>query len=66
MNPSAPTKLVFFISTIVGAAALVSEFLTPLPIVGGNEFLALAAAFVLLWLGVVIKDFYDRSFPLII
>jgi len=57
MNVSAPTKVVFLIATILGAAALVSEFVTSLPIVGGNEFLALAAAFVLLWLGVVIKDF---------
>ena len=55
MKTSAPTKVVFLIATILGAAALISEFLTSLPIVGGNEFLALAAAFVLLWLGVVFE-----------
>jgi hypothetical protein len=56
MKTSAPTQVVFLIATILGAAALISEFLTTLPIVGGNEFLALAAAFILLWLGVVLKD----------
>ena len=57
MNRTPPSQIVFIISTILGAAALISEFVSTLPIVGGNEFLALAAAFILLWLGVVIKDF---------
>jgi hypothetical protein len=57
MKTSAPTKIVFILSTIIGAAALISEYVTTLPLVGGNEFLALAIAFVLLWLGVVLRNF---------
>jgi len=57
MKRTAPTQSVFIISTILGAAALISEFLTTLPIASRNEFLALAAAYVSLWLGVVIENF---------
>jgi len=57
MKTSAPTKLVFFLSTIIGAAALLSEYVSTLPLIGGYEFLALMVAFVLLWLGVVLKNF---------
>jgi hypothetical protein len=55
IKTSAPTKAVFWVATILGAAALVSRFVTSLPIVGGNEFLTLAIAFVLLWLGNALK-----------
>jgi len=57
MKTSAPTKLVFIVSTIIGAAALLSEYVSKLPLIGGNEFAALMIAFVLLWLGVVLKNF---------
>jgi len=52
-----PTRVVFIFSTIIGAAAIISVYVTRLPIVGGNEFLALTIAFILLWLGVALKDF---------
>ncbi len=57
MKTSAPTKIVFILSTIIGAAALISQYISKLPLVGGNEFIALAIAFILLWLGVVLRNF---------
>ena len=57
MRIKAPTRTVFIISTILGAAALVSEYIAKLPIVSGYEFIALAAGFVLLWLGVFLRGF---------
>lgn len=57
MKTSAPTRVVFIISTILAAAALISQFVTKLPIVGGNEFLTLAIAYILLWLGVTLRGF---------
>jgi hypothetical protein len=52
-----PTRVVFTIATILATAALISYYLAKLPIVGGNEFLTLALAFILLWLGVVLRGF---------
>jgi len=57
MNIQKPTRVVFIVATIMAAAALISTYVTKLPIVGGNEFLVLALAFILLWLGVVLKGF---------
>jgi len=57
MRTKAPTKVVFTIATILGAAALISQFVAKLPIVSGDEFITLAVAFVLLWLGVVLRGF---------
>ncbi len=57
MRTKAPTQVVFTISTILGAAALISQFVAKLPIVSGYEFITLAVAFVLLWLGVVLRGF---------
>lgn len=57
MRLTPPTRVVFVISTILAAAALISVYVSRLPIVGGNEFLTLAIAFILLWLGVALKDF---------
>ena len=50
-----PTRVVFILSTVLAAAALISNYVSRLPLVGGNEFLVLAIAFILLWLGVLIK-----------
>ncbi len=49
--------MVFIIATILAAAALISQFLAKLPIVSGYEFVTLAIAFILLWLGVVLRGF---------
>ena len=57
MNIHKPTRVVFIIATILAVAALISQYVASLPIVGGNEFLVLAIAFVLLWLGVVLRGF---------
>jgi hypothetical protein len=57
MKTSAPTKIVFLIATILAAAALISQFVAKLPIVSGYEFVTLAIAFILLWLGNVLKNF---------
>ncbi len=57
MNIHKPTRVVFTIATILAAAALISHYLAKLPIVGSNEFLTLTLAFILLWLGVVLKGF---------
>jgi hypothetical protein len=57
MKTSAPTRVVFIISTILAAAALISQFVAKLPIVGGYEFAILAIAYILLWLGVTLRGF---------
>jgi len=57
MNIHKPTRVVFTIATILAVAALISHYVASLPIVGGNEFLILAIAFVLLWLGVILRGF---------
>lgn len=55
MHINRPNRVVFIIASILAALALISHYATNLPIVGGNEFLVLAIAFILLWLGVVLK-----------
>lgn len=57
MNIHRPSRVVFYISSILALLALISQFLTKLPIVGGNEFLVMVIAYVLLWLGVVLRGF---------
>jgi uncharacterized membrane protein len=57
MRLTPPTRVVFVIATILAAAAIISVYVARLPIVGGNEFLTLAIAFILLWLGVALRDF---------
>jgi hypothetical protein len=57
MRIGKPTRVVFTISTILAALAIFSRFIASIPIVGGNEFLVLVIAFILLWLGVVLRNF---------
>ncbi len=57
MRISAPTRVVFWIASFLAAVALISRYITSIPIVSGNEFLFLALAFILLWLGNVLKGF---------
>jgi hypothetical protein len=57
MKIEKPTHTVFYIATFLAIVALLSNYGVSLPIVGGYEFLVLAIAFVLLWLGVVLKGF---------
>ena len=57
MHINRPTRVVFIVASILAAIALISHYVTSLPIVGGYEFLILAIAFILLWLGVVLRGF---------
>ena len=57
MKIEKPTHTVFYIATILAVLALISNYVASLPIIGGYEFLILAIAFILLWLGVVLKGF---------
>ena len=57
MRIEKPTRTVFTISTILAALAIFSRFIASIPVVGGNEFLVLVIAFILLWLGVVLRNF---------
>jgi len=57
MRLTPPTRVVFVIATILAAAAIISAYISRLPIVGGNEFLTIVIAFILLWLGVTLRDF---------
>lgn len=56
MRISTTTREVFWIATIL-AAASISRSVPFIPIVNGNEFLFIMLAFVLLWLGNVLKGF---------
>ena len=56
MKLTPPTKIVFWIATVLGALGILDHFMA-LPIVDGNEFWLLAAGFVLLWLGNTLKGF---------
>jgi len=57
MSIHRPSRVVFTVSSIFAALALISHYIKALPIVGGYEFLVLTIGFVLLWLGVVLKGF---------
>jgi hypothetical protein len=57
MRINRPTRVVFIVATILAVLALISYYVASLPIVGGNEFLVLAIAFILLWLGNVLRGF---------
>ncbi|HOJ00957.1 MAG TPA: hypothetical protein PLL88_05005 [Anaerolineaceae bacterium] len=56
MKLSAPTKLVFWLATILAVLGIIGNFVA-LPVIGGFTFWLLAAGFVLLWLGNVLKGF---------
>ena len=56
MKLSAPTKLVFWIATVLAALGILGTLVT-LPIISGIAFWLLAIGFVLLWLGNVLKGF---------
>ncbi|MGV8026410.1 MAG: hypothetical protein AB2L18_07640 [Anaerolineaceae bacterium] len=56
MKLSTPTKLVFWLATVLGALGIIGNFIA-LPLIGGYEFWLLAVGFVLLWLGNVLKGF---------
>ena len=57
MKLSPPTKIVFWLSTILAVLGIVSQLLVKIPVVSGNEFWFVAAGFVLLWLGNALKGF---------
>jgi len=54
LNP--PTKVVFWLSTVLAVLGILGQFIA-LPLVGGFEFWLVAAGFVLLWLGNTMKGF---------
>jgi predicted tellurium resistance membrane protein TerC len=57
MRPKAPTQAVFIVATILAVLALISAYGPNIPIVEDNEMLTMTIAFILLWLGVVLKNF---------
>ena len=56
MKLSTPTKVVFWLSTVLAVLGILGQFIA-LPLVGGFEFWLVAAGFVLLWLGNTLKGF---------
>ncbi len=56
MKLSAPTKTIFWLSTILAALGIIGKFVT-LPFVSGNAFWLVAVGFILLWLGNTMKGF---------
>ena len=56
MNLNPPTKVVFWLSTVLAVLGILGQFIA-LPLVGGFEFWLVAAGFVLLWLGNTMKGF---------
>jgi hypothetical protein len=57
MSIHRPTRVVFTTATFLAAVAIISSYVSRLPIVGGHEFIVLTIAFILLWLGVVLRNF---------
>ncbi len=56
MKITPPTKIVFWLSTVLAVLGIVGNFVA-LPLIGGFEFWLVAAGFVLLWLGNAMKGF---------
>ncbi|MDO9546868.1 MAG: hypothetical protein Q7J07_09005 [Pelolinea sp.] len=56
MKISAPTKKVFWISTVLSALGLVASFVS-IPFVSANAFWFVVVGNVLLWLGNAMKGF---------
>ena len=56
MKLTPPTKIVFWLATILAVLGIIGNFVA-LPLIGGYEFWLLAAGFVLLWLGNTLKGF---------
>jgi hypothetical protein len=56
MKLTPPTKLVFWISTVLSALGLIGSFVS-LPIVSPNAFWFVVVGNILLWLGVALKGF---------
>jgi hypothetical protein len=55
MKLTPPKNVTFWIATIVGFLAIISAYVTKIPVVSGNEFLFLVAGFVLYFVGIVFK-----------
>lgn len=56
MKLSTPTKLVFWLSTALAVLGIIGKFVA-IPFVSSYNFWLVAAGFVLLWLGNVLKGF---------
>lgn len=57
MRLSAPKFIVFLLSVVLVAAAVVSKFFFDIPVVDGNEFWFALGGYVLLMLGNMLKGF---------
>ena len=55
MKLTPPKNVTFWIATIVGFLAIISTYVTRIPVVSGNEFLFLVIGFVLYFIGIVFK-----------
>jgi len=56
MKLSPPTKIVFWIATVLAALGFIGNFVA-LPVVSGLSFWFVVVGFVLLWLGNAMKGF---------
>lgn len=55
MKLTPPKNVTFWIATIVGFLAIISTYVTRIPVVSGNEFLFLVVGFVVYFIGIVFK-----------
>ncbi len=56
MRLTAPTAIVFFLSLLLAVLALLANFGSiAIPVIGGNTFISLLVAYVILLLGNVIR-----------
>lgn len=56
MRLTAPTAIVFFLSLLLAILALIAQYAgVNIPIIGGNTFVSLLVAYVILLLGNVIR-----------
>lgn len=55
MKLTPPKNVTFWIATIVGFLAIISTYVTRIPVVSGHEYLFLVVGFVLYFVGIVFK-----------
>ena len=55
MSLNAPTKMVFLISLVLAVLALLGAWVISIPMIGGNAFLVMLLAYVVLAAGNILK-----------
>ena len=55
MSLNAPTKMVFLISLVLAVLALLGTWVISIPVIGGNAFLVMLLAYVVLAAGNILK-----------